>query len=211
MSFRVLNKQKILVDNIILAIFLIMIGILYFFFQLILFVSLVVYPMSCLLIYGFLRTHKGIFDRNLDYIKKVLNLIGGVICIISSSFMLILIFSQPPIHASYIIYFLALPSFFIGLAGVLKGLIINIYSPLSRILNIVFGIFTIITTYNAIIFADASFIYYLYTLLIVIALNGVLRSALYLSEYGLSLKSFRNFKLVFVIMESINVETIENR
>ena len=206
MSFRVLNKQKIVVDNIILAIFLIMIGILYFFFQLILFVSLVVYPMSCLLIYGFLRIHKGISDRNLNYIRKVLNLIGGVICIISSSFMLILIFSQPPIHASYIIYFLALPSFFIGLAGFLKGLIVNTFSPLFRSLNMAFGILTIITTYFAILFADVSFIFYLCSLLIALALNGVLRSALYLSEYGLSLKSFRNFKLVFIIMEWINIE-----
>ena len=206
MSILVLNKKKLLVDNLILVTLLILMVTLIIFFHLIFIMSTAVYPMSCLLIYGFLRAHKGIFNKNLNYIKKVLNLIAGVIFIMFSSLILILIFSQPHIPASYIIYFLALPSFFIGLAGFLKGLIVNTFSPLFRSLNVAFGILTIITTYFAILFADVSFIFYLCSLLIALALNGVLRSALYLSEYGLSLKSFRNFKLVFIIMEWINIE-----
>ncbi len=206
MSILLLNKQKLLVDHIVLVALLIMMVILTLFFRLIILMSAAVYPMSCLLIYGFLKTHKGIFNKNLNYIKKVLNLIAGVMSIIFASLILILIFSQPHISASYIIYFLALPSFFIGLAGFLKGLIVNIFSPLFRSLNMAFGILTIITTYFAISFADVSFIFYFCSLLIALALNGVLRSALYLSEYGLSLKSFRNFKLVFIIMEWINIE-----
>ncbi len=210
MSIRVINKQKLLVDNIIVVVLIIIIGILACFFHLLIIMSAVVYPMSCLLIYGFLRTHKGIFNKNLGYKKKALNFIAGVISIIFSIFILILIFSQPPISASYIIYFLALPIFLIGFAGFLKGLIINTFSSLFRSLNTAFGILTIITTFIAILFADASFIFYLCSLLIALALNGVLRSALYLSEYGLSFKSFRNFKLVFLIMESIDVINLEN-
>lgn len=206
MSILLLNKQKLLVDHIVLVALLIMMVTLVLFFQLIFIMSMAVYPMSCLLIYGFLRAHKGIFNKNLNYIKKVLNLIAGVISIMFSSLILILIFSQPHIPASYIIYFLALPSFLIGLAGFLKGLIVNTFSPLFRSLNMAFGILTIITTYYAILFADVSFIFYLCFLLITLALNGVLRSALYLSEFGLSLKNFRNFKLVFIIMEWINIE-----
>lgn len=206
MSFLVLNKKKILVDNIILVTLLIMMVTSVLFFQLIFIMSMAVYPMTCLLIHGFLKTHKGIFNKNLNYKKKVLNLIAGVIYILFSSLILILVFSQPHIPASYIIYFLALPSFLIGLAGFLKGLIVNIFSPLFRSLNMAFGILTIITTYFAILFADGSFIFCLCSLLIALALNSVLRSALYLSEYGLSLKSFRNFKLVFIIMEWINIE-----
>jgi len=206
MSILPINKRKLLVDNIILGTLLIMIVILTLFFQLIILMSAAVYPMSCLLIYGFLKIHKGIFNKNLNYMKKALNLIAGVISILFSSIILILIFSQPHIPASYIIYFLALPSFLIGLAGGLKGLIVNIFSPLFRSLNVAFGILTIIMTFIAILFADASFIFYLCSLLIALALNGVLRSALYLSEYGLSLKSFRNFKLVLIIMEWINIE-----
>lgn len=206
MSILLLNKQKLLVDHIVLVALLIMMVILTLFFRLIILMSAAVYPMSCLLIYGFLKTHKGIFNKNLNYIKKVLNLIAGVISIIFSSLILTLIFSQPNIPASYIIYFLALPSFLIGLAGFLKGLIVNTFSPLFRSLNMAFGILTIITTYYAILFADVNFIFYFCSLLITLALNGVLRSALYLSEFGLSLKSFRNFKLVFIIMEWINIE-----
>ena len=208
MSIQVINKQKLLVDNIILGALMIWLVISVLFVHLIFIMSAIVYPTSCLLIYGFLKTHKGIFNKNLNYKKKALNLIAGVIFIIFSSFILILIFSQPHISASYIIYFLALPIFFIGLAGFLKGLIINTYSPLFRSLNMAIGILTIITTFIAILFADASFIFYLCSLLIALALNGVLRSALYLSEFGLSLKSFRNFKLVFIIMEWINIENI---
>lgn len=206
MSVQVINKRKLLVDNIILVALLIIIVILTFFFKLIIIMSAAVYPMTCLLIYGFLKTHRGIFNKNLNYIKKVLNLMAGVISILFSSLILILIFSQPHIPASYIIYFLALPSFLIGLAGFLKGLIVNTFSPLFRSLNMAFGILTIITTIIAILFADVSFIFYLCSLIIALALNGVLRSALYLSEFGLSLKSFRNFKLVFLIMEWINIE-----
>lgn len=172
--------------------------------------SSVVYPMSCLLIYGLLRIHQGIFNTRLSLIKMILNLILGIASIFFSIFMLNLIFSQPTITVSYIIYFLALPIFLIGLAGFLKGLIVDTYSPLFRSLNMGFGLLTIITTFIAILFADVSFIFYICSLLIALALNGVLRSALYLSEYGLSLKSFRNFKLVFIIMESINVINTEN-
>jgi hypothetical protein len=35
-----------------------------------------------------------------------------------------------------------------------------------------------------------------------LTLNGVLRAALYLSEYGLSLNSFKNLKLVWFLMDS---------
>jgi len=210
MSIRVINKQKLLVDNIIVVAFIIMMLILALASLKIIIMSSVVYPMSCLLIYGLLRTHQGIFNTRLSLIKMFLNLILGIASIFFSIFMLILIFSQPTITVSYIIYFLALPVFLIGLAGFLKGLIVDTYSPLFRSLNMGYGILTIITIFVAILFADASFIFSLSSLLIALALNGVLRSALYLSEYGLSLRSFENFKLVFIIMESIDVINTEN-
>ena len=210
MSIQIINKQKLLVDNIIVVSVVIMIGILAFCFHLIIIMSAVVYPIFCLLIYGFLRTHQGIFNKRISRTKKVLNLIAGALSIFFSLFILILIFSQPTIPMSYIIFFLALPILLIGFAGFLKGLIINTFSPKFRSLNMAFGVLTIITTFIAILFADASFIFYLSSLIIVLFLNGVLRSALYLSEYGLSLKSYRNIKLVFRIMESVNVITVEN-
>ncbi|GAH61770.1 unnamed protein product [marine sediment metagenome] len=100
------------------------------------------------------------------------------------------------------IYLLGMPIFLIGLAGLLKGLIVNVYSPKYRYLNILIGATTVLFTVIAIIFAESGFIFHLFTLLTTLMLNGILRSALYLSEYGLSLKSFRNLKLVWYIMDN---------
>ena len=99
-----------------------------------------------------------------------------------------------------------MPIFLIGLAGLLKGLIVNVYSPLFRYLNILIGAITMYFTVIAIVFAETGFIFHLFTLLTTLTLNGLLRSALYLSEYGLSLKSFRNLKLVWFIMDNIPIQ-----
>jgi len=206
----IMNKQKLMVDDIITGVLIIIYILLAIAFRLFLLMSLIVYPMASLLIYGISGTYKGIFNKELNFINKVLNFIFGIVFILFAIFMLILLFTPPRIPISYIIYFLSIPLLLIGLAGFLKGLIVDVYSPSLKILNMIIGVITIITTFIAILFAEASFIFYLCSLLIAIALNGVLRSALYLSEYGLSLKSFRNFKLVFIIMESINVITTDN-
>jgi len=99
-----------------------------------------------------------------------------------------------------------MPIFLIGLAGLLKGLIIDVYSPNFRYLNIVIGATTVLFTVIAIVFAETGFLFHLVTLLTILTLNGILRSALYLSEYGLSLKSFRNLKLVWYIMDNIPLD-----
>ena len=141
-------------------------------------------------------------DRRLRFILRVLNLLLGIVCIIFPSYILNYMFKRPNIPASFIIYFLGIPIFFIGLAGLLKGLIVNVYSPLFRFLNVIIGATTIFFTIIAIIFSETGYIFHLFTLLTTLTLNGILRAALYLSEYGLSLTSFRNLKLIWFIMDS---------
>jgi hypothetical protein len=152
-------------------------------------------------LYGLYRFYKSVFDRKLKFIFKFLNLLFGISCIIIPSYILNIIFTRPNVTASFIIYFLGIPIFLIGLAGLLKGLIVNVYSPLFRFLNALIGATTVLLTVIAIIFAEAGYLFHLFTLLTNLTLNGVLRAALYLSEYGLSLNSFKNLKLVWFLMD----------
>ena len=119
--------------------------------------------------------------------------------------------TRPNIPPSYFVYFLGIPMFLTGLAGLLKGLIVNVYSPLFRYLNTLFGAVTVFFTIFATIFADTNVIFYLITLLTTLTLNVILRSALYLSEYGLKLTSLKNFKLVWYIMDSVPLAPQESQ
>jgi len=106
---------------------------------------------------------------------------------------------------------LCIPLFLIGLAGLLKGLIVDVYSTRFRRLNVLIGAITFLFIVFAIVSAETGFIFYTFTLLITFALNGILRAALYLSEYGLSLKSFRDLKLVWFLMDSPALPQPENQ
>ncbi|MBY9020407.1 MAG: hypothetical protein KGD67_05070 [Candidatus Lokiarchaeota archaeon] len=197
-----MNKQKLLVDDIISVILVIIMISLAVFSQLLAIMSLVVYPLSSLLLYGLYKSYKSIFDKKLSIIHRVLNLLFGIVSIIITSYILYYMFTRPNIPVSFIIFFLGLPTFLIGLAGLLKGLIIKVYSPLFRLLNVLIGATTVLLTIIAIFFVETGYIFHLFTLLTALTLNGILRTALYLSEYGLSLKNYKNFKLIFFIMDS---------
>ena len=207
MSIRVLmNKEKLMVDDIITVVLIVLFGFLVIYFVLIAIMALAVYPISALLLYGIYKTHKGIFNKELNATRKVVGLLLGIGYISFAILILSIIFSQPHIPVSFIIYFLAMPTFLIGLAGFLKGFIIKVYSPLFRRLNMLIGASTITLTIISIVFAESGFLYLLFSLLIALILNGILRSALYLSEFGLSLNRIRNLKLVFLIMNSIDIK-----
>ena len=210
MSIRsLMNKEKIMVDDIICVVLIALFGFLVIFFVLIAIMALAVYPISTLLLYGIYKIHKGIFNKELNATRKVVGLLLGIGYISFAILILSIIFSQPRIHASFIIYFLAIPTFLIGLAGFFKGVIIKVYSPLFRRLNMLIGASTIMLTIISIVFAESGFIYFLFSLLIALILNGISRSALYLSEFGLSLNRIRNLKLVFLIMNSIDMKNPE--
>ncbi len=203
MSVRsLMNKQKLLVDDIISVLLLIIIIFLAFFLRLLAIMSIGVYSLFCLQLYGLYRSFKGIFGRRLKFIHRVLNLSLGIACVIIPSYLLIYMFMKPHTGPTYIIYFLSIPIFLIGLAGLLKGLIVKVYSPLFRFLNVLIGATTLPFTVIAIIFAETNHVFHLFTLLTALTLNGILRAALYLSEYGLSLTSFKNLKLIWFIMDS---------
>ena len=210
MSFQFMSKRKLLVDNIVVGTLIVIILGMALSSPLLIIMSAVVYPMSCLFIYGLLKTSRAFRDKELRVKIKVLLLILGVGSIIFSSYILILVFSQPPISLSFILYFLSLPVFLIGIAGLLKGLIVSVYSPLQRKINVAIGILTLILIWFAILTAEPFFLLNLLSLSGLLIANGLFRAALYLSEYGLVLDSVKNLKLALMIMDSIGAPQKES-
>ena len=201
-----LNKRKVLVDDIITAILLMIVLFLIIFNIKLAIMSLGVYPFFSLILYGLYRFYKGIFKRKLDFILRILNITFGIASIIFSIIFINSLLTHRNTPTSFSIYLLGMPIFLIGLAGLLKGLIVNVYSPNFRYLNIFIGATTVLFAVIAIIFAETGFVFHLFTLLTTLTLNGILRSALYLSEYGLSLKNFKNLKLVWFMMDNLPLE-----
>lgn len=203
MSYKhLMNKRKLMVNNIVGIFLVIIIFAQLMFFRLIAIMSIVVYPMAVLIPFGVYMVYKHIIDTKANLLGKIIKIFFTLGYTIISLLFLNMLFSYPHITLSYIIYFLSIPASVIGLAGFLKGLLINVYSPLFRILNILVGMFTFVYSFLAILFADFSFILHLVVLLAALSLNGIARGALYLSEYGLSLNNIKSFKMVFYIMDN---------
>jgi len=203
MSYKsLMNKRKLMVNNIVGVALIIVIFAQLLFFRLIAIMSIVVYPMASLLPYGVYRVSRTIIDPEVSLRGKIIKIAFQIGYTIFSLLFLNMLFSYPHITLSYVIYFLSIPTLLIGLAGFLKGLMIDVYSQRFRFLNILIGMFTVFYTSVAIILADFNFVVHLVILLVVLSLNGILRAALYLSEYGLSLNKMKSFKIVFYIMES---------
>ncbi|MHA1467918.1 MAG: hypothetical protein ACTSP6_07565 [Promethearchaeota archaeon] len=205
-----MNKRKLIVNNIVGVALISVIFAQLMFFRLIAILSIVVYPMSVALPYGIYRVYKTVNDRETALRAKIIKVIFQIAYVIFSMLFLNMIFSYPHITLSYIIYFLAIPTSLIGLAGFLKGSMIGVYSPSFRFLNVLIGLFTIFYTFIAIVFADFNFTLHLIVLLGTLTVNGILRAALYLSEYGLSLNKMKSFKIVLYIMDThLTIRNIE--
>jgi len=198
-----MNKRKLMVDNIIAVILIVILILLTLTFSLFLLMSLMVYPMASLILYGISGTYRGFFNKKMNNIKRVFYIILGIMYILFAIYILTLLFAPTRTPLNYVIYFLSLPIFLIGIGGILKGLIVNVYSPLLRVLNVLIGAITVLFTVIALSFAETGHIFHLFTLLITLTLNGILRAMLYLSEYGLSLNSFKNLKLVWFLMDNV--------
>jgi len=115
-----MNKQKVIIDDIISAILLIIILSTAIFNIKLAVLSMGVYPFFFLILYGLYRSYKSIFDRELSFILRVLNLSFGIASIIISNSLLNTLLTHRNTPASFSIYLLGMPIFLIGLAGLLK-------------------------------------------------------------------------------------------
>jgi len=205
----IVNKEKLRCDNIVSIALLGGIVVLFVFFRLIIFVSLMVFPIFALFLNGIFYTYKGLVKKDKILTVRVLRVILGISYVAFSTFILLLIFSYPHITLGYFIYFISIPTFLIGFAAIIKGYIVRVYSPLYRKLNILIGFLTCGIPILASYYAESFFILALISLILLLSLNGILRSGLYLSEYGLSIRNLKNIRLVFYIMDNLHMVNLE--
>lgn len=194
-----LDKQKRIADEISLAILIIGVLCLGLFLHLTFIMSLMIYPMFSLLIYGILKIRKGFNKKLNETALKILNVLFGIVCILFGLLLIIFIFSYPNVGLNQIIYLLAFPVIIVGIAGIVKGIIIKEYPYKYRAMNIFVGIITIIITQINFILAENFFIFHISSLTIIILLNIFSRAAMYLSQYKLSLK-LTNLRYFFYII-----------
>ena len=89
---------------------------------------------------------------------------------------------QPNITPNIIITLIAFPMMIVGIAGIIKGILIDIYSTKYRVLNILIGVVTIIISVMAIDSPGEPYLIYILTLSAILLINLLSRAALYLSE-----------------------------
>ena len=190
-----INKDKIRADNFIMGvIFISLLGI-FFIMDKIVITAFFVYPMMAFLTQGVVHLYKGINK------KGTLLVLGGICEIIFCILMLGYILLQPTIGLRGILVLIAYPLIITGFAGLIKGIIIDTYTLRYRVINAFLGTATIIFSVTAITFSEIWSLGQLSILLTLLILNIILRSALYLSEYGLSVKNLENFRVVFLIID----------
>ncbi|MFX1493269.1 MAG: hypothetical protein ACFFBZ_03200 [Promethearchaeota archaeon] len=195
----IIDRQKRQADAINLVILIAGVLILPLFLKLTFIMSIIIYPMFSLLIYGTLKIQKG-FSKKLKNVPiKVLNVLFGIGCILFGLFLIIFIFSFPNADLYQIINLLAFPVIIIGLSGMVKGIIIREYPYKYRTMNIYIGIITVIIAIIAFILTGIGFIFHIFSLAIAILLNIISRAAMYLSQFKLSLK-FRNLRYFIYII-----------
>ncbi|MHA1197210.1 MAG: hypothetical protein ACTSVV_09625 [Promethearchaeota archaeon] len=195
-----LNKQKVLAEDIVLAFIIMTIIIMAMSFRVIIYMALIIYPMISLFIYGGSQVKKGIKTENEIDFKRFLRTFYGFSCITISTFIIIWILSPPTNTLSTILELLAFPLISTGFAGIIKGVIIKDYPLNLRMCNIIIGIITMIFSIYGFIFPNIMPLNQIFILLILLALNFFFRAAIYLSEFGLSIIPLRNLKIVFLIV-----------
>lgn len=202
------NKDKLRCDNIISISLIIFLFVLFIFLRYLIYLSLMVYPLCSAFIFGVYYIYRSLFKEK-ETKNKVGRFIQGAIYVTFSTSMLLLIFSYPQITVNYIVYFLAIPVIFIGFAAILKGSLVDVYSPTYRKFNIFIGFISIIITILDLYIIEFYFLLSLTSLIIILILNGISRSGLYLSEYGLSLRNIKNMKYVFFIMDNLVIMDLQ--
>ncbi|MFX1568850.1 MAG: hypothetical protein ACFFCV_10850 [Promethearchaeota archaeon] len=162
--------------------------------------GVLVYPFASLTVYSILKIKDGFDKNNNNGFRNINKILLGIILLSFSLIFLNWIFSQPGILSHIIIALITFPIMMVGFAGIIKGLMIDLYRINHRIVNVIIGIITIIISLIIFYTTNNSFFLNIIILSITVFLNVISRAALYLSEYGLSLTNIKNFKLFFYII-----------
>jgi len=204
--FELMNKQKIRADDYIIGFLIVTYIVFAVFFKLEWVMSIIIYPFVSLFFFGVIKIQKSVRKRRYRRGSSINKFLLGVLSILFSISFLVFIIIQPNIKAQNIINLIAYPLVVVGIAGIIKGIHISIYSLKQRVINIIVGGITILLSLFALftpIFTQNNlFLIQIIFLSIVLVLSIISRAALYLSEFGLSLIQIRNFKLFFYIISS---------
>lgn len=198
------HKDKIRAEDYITGFLIIGYLIFAVFFTLESLMSLLVYPLIALFFHGIVSIIMGTAKRNKGNPKNLNRVLLGIISIVFSVAILDFFVKLPEITPQILITLAVYPIIIIGLASIVKGIIINIYSRKHRYINIIIGTISLMLCMLALlpyqIFYPNSFLFHFVSLSIVLIANIISRAALYLSEFGLSLLHKNNFKLFFYII-----------
>lgn len=195
-----MHNQKNRTDDINTILLIVSYLALIFALTLIAIMSVVVYSVFFLLIYGFLKIRDCYVHKDFSKAFKITSFITGIGSIVFVGFVYWLIFIVEFVGFDIIIQLIVYPVLLTGIFGLVKGIIISCYIPKFRIWNVSIAIVTIIYAIFAFIFSNVYFFLHFLILTLVVISNFIVRSAMYLSEYDLTIKNIKNFRLIFWIM-----------
>jgi len=193
-------KQKTHTDDINSILLIVSYLALAFFLALIAIMSVVVYSVFFVLIYGFLKIRDCYVHKDFSKAFKITSFITGIGSFIFVGFIYWLIFGVKFIGFDIIIQLITYPVMLTGIFGLVKGVIISCYIFKFRLWNVSIAMITIIYAIFAFTFSNAYFLLHFLMLTIFVISNIIVRSAMYLSEYDLSIKNLKNFRIIFWII-----------
>jgi len=200
MTLELLNKQKIRADNYISILVILNFLAFFLFFRLEAIIAIVIYPLASLTIYGVLKIINGLNKKvNRGYVN-VNKILRGIIDIIFSVSFLNFILFHPNNELHIMISLFTFIIINVGIAAIIKGLMIDTYSIKNRVVNVIIGIITLVICMLVFSSRMNNFLFNIVVLSLTLLLNILSRAALYLSEYGLSILHIRNFVLFLYII-----------
>lgn len=206
MSF-LLNKEKqrttSIIIFVILATFITLVSSFVAFFV----IMLPIYLSAYIINFSVSLIYQNVYKNTIKKRRKVLKISFSLILLLIGFFTLYFFLNLNNFSTKIIIFLLYLPILIIGLCGIIKSMVITVYSIKFRRLNMIIGITTVIYSVFAFLNAENFFLFLIITFILLFLLNAFVRLALYLSEFGLSLKSIKNIKIALFIMSNPPLKT----
>ncbi len=199
MSIDLIYKKKIKADDYISVLIAVNYIAFALFYHLEALISIIVYPFVALAVYGVIKIINFLNKKNTKEGSPVKFLFGIVAIMASISFLWFMLI-QPNFTTQILMNLIAFPMIIVGFAAIVKGILIDIYSQKHRTETIVIGVITILLCLSIFINIFNNLIYSIIALSSILIINIISRAALYLSEFGLSIKHIKNFKIFLYII-----------
>ncbi|MFX0006874.1 MAG: hypothetical protein ACFFA7_17630 [Promethearchaeota archaeon] len=199
MSIDLIYKKKIKADDYISVLIVANYVAFALFYHLEALISIIVYPFVALAFYGAIKIINFLNKKNTKE-RSPVKFFFGIVAIMVSILFLWFMLLQPNFTTRVLMNLVAFPLMIVGFAAIVKGVLIDIYSRKYRNVTIVVGIITILLCLSIFMNIFNNLIFSIVALSIILIINVISRAALYLSEFGLSLKQIRNFKIFLYII-----------